>query len=349
MNDPSSAAKPKPDQKRYVVVQFVMNLVGVVVVVAFLAWLVFGLFGPGTGTMIEVRGFMLLFLFCFVVIQCHTAVVNTRRDYIRGRWVMADPAGLAPDGVINPWRRFGPLAVPAGALIGLAVWFLLPLGGGESFRLLTIDAIAFVPLLVGSTALIAFILPRDQVSFVAALEGEGAGVVPSFGTYFVREHLLPWAMVQGLINLGIGLKQFLWALQYPEPAEKIPYALVGWDFGIVFGILYFFMFISSDAQVRADARLGRLTPKAFSISALGRVGVPVVAIGVILSTVLTMAAVGSIMQILLPAAGFEELSVETAVALKTSAAIFGTLMGCGVGVWWGRRAESALMAGEASG
>ncbi len=348
MSHQTQAAKPKPDEKKYVVVQFFMNLVGAGVVVAFLAWLVFGLFGPGSGTMIEVRGFMPLFLLCFVVIQCHSAVINTRRDFLRGRWVMARPGEAKPDGIINPWRRIGPLAVPAGAAIALAAWILLPLSGGEHFRLLTIDVMTFVPLLLGTTVLIALILPRDQSSFVQALKGKGADAMPGFGAYFVLEHFLPWAVIQGLINLGIGVKQFRWALQHPEPAESVSCVLVGWDFGIVVGILYFFMFIASDGQVRSDVRLGRLAPKQFGLSRLGRAGVPVVAIGVILSTALTMAVVGFIMQALLPAAGFRELSVEAAVAFKTLAAILGTLMGCGVGVWWGRRAEGALMQAEGS-
>ena len=343
MSDQAKAEKPKPDQKQYMAVQFFSNLIGVVVVVGFLAWIVFGLFGPGSGTLIEVRAFALLFLLCFVVIQCHGAVVNTRRDFFRGRWVMGDPAGREPDGVFNPWRRLGPPALPAGIAISLAVWALLPLTGVETFRLLMIDAIVFVPLLLGTTALISVILPRDQVSFVRALEERSAGAVPGFGAYFVLEHLLPWAALQGLINMGIGLKQFEWVLEGPEQVEVISSSLVAWDFGIVFGIVYFFMFLSSDGQVRGDVRLGRLTPKQFKVARLGRVGVPVIAIGVILTTVLAMTTVGSIMQWFLPVAGFDDLSVETAVAFKTLAAVLGTLAGLGMGVWWGRRHESALM------
>lgn len=219
VSDQARADKPKPDQKKYLVVQFVSNLIGVVVVVAFLAWIVFGLFGPGWGTLIEVRAFALLFLLCFVWIQCHGAVINTRRDFIRGKWVMGDPSVREPDGVFNPWRRIGPLALPAGVAIALAAWFLVPLTGDETFKLFTIDTIAFVPLLLGTTALIAFILPRDQVSFAGALKESNAGAVPGFGTYFALEHLLPWAGIQGLINLGIGIKQFKWVLEGPEQAE----------------------------------------------------------------------------------------------------------------------------------
>lgn len=343
MSDQARADKPKPDHKKYLAFQFFANFIGVVVVVAFLAWIVFGLFGPGWGTLIEVRAFALLFLLCFVLIQCHGALVNTRRDFIRGRWVMGDPAGREPDGVFNPWRRMGPLALPAGVAIALAAWFLVPLTGDETFTLFTIDTIVFVPLLLGTTVLIAVILPRDQVSFTGALEESNAGAVPGFGTYFTLEHLLPWAVLQGIINLGIGIKQFKWVLEGPEAVEAIPFSLVGWDFGIVFGILYFFMYLSSDAQVRGDVRLGRLSPKQFSVSGLRGVGVPGAAVGLLLSTVLLMFVVGSIMQGLLPVAGFEEFSVRTAVAFKTSGAILGTLAGCGAGVWWGRRKETALM------
>jgi hypothetical protein len=338
----AKADKPRPDHKRYVAIQVFANLIGVVVVVAFLAWIVFGLFGPGGGTMTEVRAFMLLFLLCFVLIQCHGAVINTRRDFIRGKWLMGDPGGIEPDGVFNPWRRIAPLALPAGIVLALAAWFLLPLTEQASFRLFAIEAIAFVLLLLVTTALIAVILPGDQVSFTGALSGRVPREVPGFPAYFLVEHFLPWAVIQGLINLGIGVKQFKWVLEGTEPAAAITGELLASDFGIVFGILYFFMFLASDGQVRGDVRLGRLEPKHFGTPRLGRVGVPLIAVGAILTTLLIMAAVALFMRGVFSLAGLDVFSVGAAVAFKTVSAVLGTLAGCAVGVWWGRRRESAL-------
>jgi hypothetical protein len=340
--------RPKPDQKKYLVVQFIANLIGVVIVVVFLAWIVFGLFGPGGGTLIEVQAFLMVFLLCFVPIQCHGAVINTRRDFIRGKWVMGEPGGPVPDRVFNPWRRIGPVSLPAGIVISLAAWFLLPLTGGQSFKLVTIEAIAFVPLFLGTTVLIAVILPRDQVSFVAALRGKGPGADPGFPAYFLLEHVLPWAFIQGLINMGIGIKQFKWVLEGTNPAEVIAASLLPPDFGIVFGILFFFMFLASDGQVRGDVRLRRLPEKQFRISKLGRVGLPLIAVGLIVTTVLAMAAAALILHGILAAADIDVFSVEAATAFKTASAVLGTLAGCGVGVWWGRRRESVLMACNAS-
>ena len=348
MSPQASKDRPKPDQKKYLVVQFIANLIGAVIVVVFLAWVVFGLFGPGRGTLIEVQAFVLLFLLCFVLIQCHGAVINTRRDFIRGKWVMGDPGGLVPDRVFNPWGRIGPVSLPAGIVISLAAWFLLPLTGGESFKLVTIEAIAFVPLFLGTTVLIAIILPRDQVSFAAALRDKSPGAVPRFPAYFLLEHVLPWAFLQGLITLGIGIKQFKWVLEGAESVEAITASLLAPDFGIVFGILFFFMFLASDGQVRGDLRLGRLAERQFRMSKLGRVGVPLIAVGVIVTTALVMAAAALILHGILAAADIDVFSVETATAFKTASAVLGTLAGCGVGVWWGRRRESFLMTGNAS-
>ena len=341
MSNQAKEDKPKPDHKKYRVVQFVGNLIGVVIVVALLAWVVFGLFGPGSGTLVEVRAFMLLFLLCFVLIQCHGAVFNTRRDFLRGKWVMGNPGGLEPDGVLNPWRRIGPTALPTGVATSLVVWSVLPLTGGESFGLLMIDAIAFVPLLMVTTVLIAFILPRDQVSFAQALAGKSPCVVPGLPRYFVLEHVLPWAVIQGVINMGIVIKQFKWVLEGPEPTEAITASLVAWDFGIVFGILFFFLFLASDGQVRGDVRLGRLVQKKFKWSNVGHIGVPLIAVGLISTTALVMTAVALIVQAFLAATGFDDFSVQTAVSLKTVSAVLGNLAGCGAGVWWGRRRESA--------
>jgi hypothetical protein len=240
------------------------------------------------------------------------------------------------------------VALPVGIATSLAAWLLLPLAGGVSFRLLTIDAIAFVPLLLVTTVLITIILPGDQVSFTGALDGKSPGVVSRFPAYFLLEYVLPWAVIQGLINMGIGMKQFKWVLEGSDPAEAITTPLVAWDFGIVFGILFFFMFLASDGQVRGDVRLGRLKQKQFKRSKVGHMGGPLIAVGVLLTTVLVMTAVGLSMQVILAAAGLDDFSVETAVAFKTVSAMLGSLAGCGSGVWWGRRQESALMAGEGS-
>ena len=184
MSDQAKADKPKPDHRKYLAVQFFSNLIGVVVVVAFLAWIVFGLFGPGSGTLTEVRAFALWFLLCFVLIQSHGAVVNTRRDFFRGRWVMGNPVGREPDRICNPWRRFGPSALPVAIAVSLAAWALIPMTGDETFTLFTIDLIVFFPLLVCSTLLIARFLPPDQISFVHALE-KGSADAPGFGGLFL--------------------------------------------------------------------------------------------------------------------------------------------------------------------
>ncbi len=349
MNGGAREAREKPDHRKYLVVQFIGNLIGAVVTVAFLAWVVFGLFGPGGGTSIEVRAFLFLFLLCFVVVQCHNAVINTRRDFLRGRWRMGEPGGIEPDGVVNPWRRIGPVALPAAVAVSLAAWFLFPLVGGDAFDLLAIEAITFVPLFLSTTVLIAVILPRDQLSFSSAVDGPGVGPVSGFPRYFLLEHLLPWAVIQGLINVGIGVKQFTWVLEGTHPAEAITSTMVAWDFGIVFGILYFFMFLASDGQVRSDVRLGRLGHRQFGVSRLRKVGVPGVAGGLIATTVLTMGAVGLAVHVLFGLAGADTLPFEAAVTLKTSAAVLGSLAGCAVGVWWGRRAESARMGPPAQG
>ena len=346
MSHQAKGDKPRPDQRKYLVGQLVANLIGVVILVVFLAWVVFGLFGPGSGTLIEVQAFMLLFLLCFVLIQCHSAVISTRRDFIRGKWVMGDPLGPVPDVVFNPWRRIGPVCLPAGILVSLAAWFLLPLTGAESFKLVTIEAIAIVALFLGTTVLIAIILPREQVSFAVALRGKSPCAVSGFPAYFLVEHVLPWAFLQGLINMGIGIKQFKWVLEGAEPAEQITASLLAPDFGIVFGILFFFMFLASDGQVRGDVRLGRLPERQFRMSRLGHVGVPLTAVGLIVTTAVVMAAVSWVIRGILAVAGLDDFSVETATAIKTGSAMLGTLAGCSAGVWWGRRRESFLMAGK---
>jgi len=286
-----------------------------------------------------------------MLIQCHTALMNTRKDFIKGKWVMGDePPALEPDSIINPWRRMAWLALPLGIVTALVACFIVPMAGSGPYSLLTIDIIAFTPLFIVSTIIIGKILPRDQASFTAALEKPKSESPLPFTRYFLIEYIGPWVVLQGLINFGIGVKQFIHETEiHPDAVAGggIPASVVAMDFGIVFGIIVFFMFLASDGQVRLDVRLGRVAERAFRRKRLGRLGLPVIALCVVVDTAIIMAITGAVAGAVFWVAGIESFSVASAAVLKTVAAALGCFAGCGIGIWWGTRRESALIQDEA--
>ena len=123
MNETATEEKPKPGPKKYIVLQYVGNMIGAVLVTLCLVYVVFGLFESGQASLIEVQSFLLVFIASFMIIQCHTALINTRKDYLKGKWI-TEQGGPQPDNIINPWRRIGPLALPAGIATAVAVCFM---------------------------------------------------------------------------------------------------------------------------------------------------------------------------------------------------------------------------------
>jgi len=337
--------KPKPDAKKYVVMQLVGNAIGALVVALILGGLTFRLFGHGAGSVVEAKWAVLIFVASFALIQCHTALLNTRKDYLKGKWVDEGGGDREPDGIFNPWRRIGPLAIPTGAIAGLAVFLVLPMVASGELKTIVIDLIGFVPLLIITSIAIAVFLPKDQNNLIASLaKDEKQGQAP-FTPYMLFEYIIPWVVLQGLINMGIGLKQFIHEMEKTEAmeADGLAPSLIASDFGIVFGIIVFFMFLASEGQVRADLHLGRVEKKSFKCERLGKIGLLVIVPGVLTVTIGIMAVVGLIAWVAFGVIGIETFSVNQAVALKVIAAGLGAVAGCLVGVWWGTRRETALI------
>jgi len=341
MSQQSTMEKPPQEAGKYRVFQYVFNVIGAFVVSAVLSAVVFSLFGEGAGTIYEVRVHTALFLFCFTFIQCHGAIVNTRRDYLRGRWMFPDtpPASTM---TANPWGRLLPLAVPTAICGALAAWLGLPALGEGPFTLGTIIMIVALPLALLTSFIIPLMLRKDQQGFAAAISGPSFSPSPA-KRYFILEHALPWMFIQGTINLGIGLKQFLWWIHHEEPIGSIDVVLMSTDLGVVFGIVGFFMFISSDTQARADTSLGRVAPRRFSSSYLAGMGVLPTLIMVPLCALVSMALMGAMMFGAFSIVGIEGFTLFSATVLKVLAACLGTMAGCGLGVYWGTRKEAELM------
>lgn len=339
----------------YVVGQYVANLIGVAIVGPLFAWIVFGLFGEGRPGVRAVQLFLLLLVGCFAVIQVYTAIGNERRDLMQGRWAIDDAGGKDPAPLVSPWRRLGAGTVALGAAAALVSAAMVPLLGRGPLGLWTVVALAFLALLVASTPLVGWILPRDQRSFAAALARTESGAAPSVqpagpGAYFLAEHFAPWVLLQLLINVGIGVKQFSFEAAKPEAVEAggIPAAVVAGDFGIVFGLVLFFMWLASAGQVRPDVRVGRVSRSGenettFSPARLVGLGPWTRALLVIVVVVGSMVALGTLATVAFAVAGRQAVSVAAACSVKGLAATSACAAGCALGVWWGREQESRLL------
>lgn len=342
---------PKPaSSTAYVKGQYVANLIGVLIAAFLLAALVFDLFNEGGAELRAVQLFLGLFVASFAVIQPYTAIGNARRDLLLGKWKLGDDAGGGAEAVVSPWRRLGWrnlfVAVIAGALAAAAV----PLLGAGPFGLWTITGISSLVLLVVSTPIIGGVLPRDQRSLAVALaQADGgaafAGPKPGRAAYFLWEHFLPWVVLQIVINVSIGVKQYTFEGAKPEAVEAggIPASVVATDFGIVFSVILFFIWLASSGQVRPDVRLGRVPRaegKPSKILVQGLWLRVLVVIGVMVVSTLVL---GTLATAALPLVGLATLSVVAACTVKGLAAVGACVAGCTAGIWWGREQETRLL------
>jgi hypothetical protein len=103
------------------------------------------------------------------------------------------------------------------------------------------------------------------------------------------------------------------------------------------------MFLASDGQVRLDVNLGRVSERAFSWPRLGELGIGPIALGVMVLTAAVMVVAGAAMAAGFFILGINEFSVAGASSLKAVSAMLGSIAGCGAGVWWGTRQETALI------
>ncbi len=326
--------KKKRNEKEHIVGQIIGNLIGMVFVALGLAHLTFVTFGNGTGNLVAVRVFVLVDIFCFMIIQCWAAVTNTRKDYLRGRWAMeSGPLAGAEDGfILNPWRIVLPPALTAGAITGLVIALIVPWLGQEPFPFLRIGLIAGIPLFVVSSVIIGFLLPRDEAAFTATLARTKMPTAP-FRRYLIVEHFIPWMFLQGCINLPLGLKQF--TNEAAKYGGDVPASIVALDFGIVSAIIVFFMWLSSMNQVRPDVHLGRVAEddrKAPSVPGM-------------LLIILSFVAVGAVVYGGLALAGVSTVPPVHAAIAKAVVAMAMVIPGCSLGIWWGKRRETVLMRG----
>jgi hypothetical protein len=339
-------------RKQYLVGQVIGNLIGVAVVTPIMMSLIFVNFGTGHENVATVQVSLLVFLSCFLVIQCHTAVSNTRREFVHGKWGESGETDVAAGELVSgPFARIWP-AFPVGAALGAIAAAAAPALVSEPIGTWTVVVIAFVPLGVVSTVLILLWLPREQ----AALLGGGgrrphATAAPSVPAYLLREHVLPWLPIQVILNFGIGYKQFAFEAAKEGAQGLVPVDVAAADAAIVVGILLFFLWLGSNFQVRPDVHFARVplpTPEALSRSRLAAMS-PVVAVIVTLVAFDVVAGlVGGIYFGVCRLAGIEALSPMTAIIWKTVLAGTAAAAGNAIGVWWGIRREAAAVAARSA-
>ncbi|UCD85378.1 MAG: hypothetical protein JSU92_04060 [Deltaproteobacteria bacterium] len=333
MNNKGKKEKEIAGAKKSLIGQYILNLIGLLITTPLFVYIVFVTLGDGAGSRGAVQVFLLIYIPFFTLIQPVGAIVNVHRDFLRGRWVMKEGEAITePDSIINPWRRVGPWPLILGIATVAAISLALQLVSTGPFNRLNINLLAFIPTLILSTIFIWRSLPPDQVSFVSAFNGSRARRPEPFLRYFLFEHAGPWVPLQAIINIGFALRVF--GREALNAGGNVPAISVAVDAGFTTGIIIFFMWLSSQGQVRSDLHLGRVS----RTEGKGAAVPLMLGLFVVLSiTVIVMVGVA------LTVAGIESMTIFPATVIKIAIAITATVAGCWLGFWWGRRRESTIL------
>ena len=327
----------KPNEKQYIFGQYAGNFFATILFAPGFAYVVFAWFGPGAGDLATVQAYVFLFIFFVMTLFCWGSLTNARKDFLRGNWLMQSeiPAGAEARLVGNPWRQILPFTLAAGLVTAALAALAVPRLGEAPFHVLNVGFMAGIPVYAVSCILVGTILPRDQAAFAAALARTRLPAAP-FRRYLFLEHLLPWVLIQGGINFAFGLQQFPFEAQ--KAGGGVPVLVFAQDAGLVFGLIVFLMWMSAQIQVRPDVRLGRVAEdhrQALSLPLMLLLLVPFYGLGALVWGILTVLGVSEVAPF--PAACFKAAVVMAAV-----------VPGCLLGVWWGRRRETALIRADAA-
>jgi len=332
MSTESSGKKPLPDLQKWLAIQIVANAVSMIVVTAISIWLVYYAFGSGEAVNYSPLIFVLIFVPFFTLVQPMSAIVNTRRDFLHGRLEMPGEPGDAAGLVANPWRRLALRGISAGiiatGLLGILVFLL---GHAEVSSPPLIGTVCLGVTLVTTTLLIYYLVPRDMTPLASAVSAREKSAPESPAGYFLIEHALPWMVLQGGLNFALAFPIFGKASL--ETKGLVHGSVIAIDGAIMTLIIMFFVWLSSQAQVRTDLHLGRAA-KNSSLS------LP----GLLLRFAAVAVGTGVVVKIALGLVGLDPMAIIPAAFVRAGIAAAAGFFGAWLGMAWGKSREPLVEA-----
>lgn len=333
--------KSKPGLKKWVVRRYYWNILSVEINVLILTGLIFWLVGAGLNTLVvTLTSFFLMFIPMVTVMLLVNVIIDSQLAFVEGKWEIKDDEATKIDGkYMNPWRRVALEALILGTGIALIICIPFWVSGVSAFPFSPVMALVFpgliivIPTYILSTLLIKRHLPNALKSFTAALPSSKQNQPEPFMRYFLWEHIIPWASVLAILNLGINLKGF-----YEKELITGGGVLIGdviYSVVLTAVVIVLWMWVSAVNQVRSDVHLGRVAQgRKLSVSIL------------LLMLSLTPILAGIVVWIPLLIGGITHLPVILSTIIIIMTAVVTAVIGRGLGIWWGKTSEFKKIGSE---
>lgn len=320
----------------------IANIIDLIILYGLFYWLT----GEAANINIEMMWLYLLIVIPFASTkQVVEKTLDAQVAFIRGKWNLnEEKKQLKSDKLIHPWHKLGILAFIFG--LGLAVIFSLIFTFGGFFNYPGYLNGAFKPfsLLIGIFSIIGmeivtvlftkYLIPgylRSYAIKVKKVKENPEKVDPaSLWRKYLLEYVLPWLILIGLINLAI---QFKGTTELSlNNAGLVPMGDVANTMFFNTLVFIIWMPLFSSKQIRPDVHLGEIiSGKKLSFW--------VILVIMIVSPIAALLIGYSFLFF----GGINFVSVPVATLINILAAVIPGLIGCGIGIIWGRQREFNLI------
>lgn len=336
MTEKEKAAKPALSMDEWIRRAYVENLITLLINTIIMSGIYFYLVGyqffAKRQILAEVNSqasitqiFFLVFVPFMTIIVPVTMIKSAREAYCRGKWEVKEGESLEKAGKpLGPWSRTLPVTLPLGAVTAFIIYIILAASHAGGFSPVVAWAIGLGVTLVLTTALIPLYLARDAASFAAAFKNPGQEKPGSYMRYFLFEYAVPTVLILTIIGITFGYKgyysELVWHGFVPAKDALNNFALVAF-------IAAIWMWFEFQRQAREDLAIGRIPArekKALNLPLMLAI------------TLLIGLAAGILVGIPLYIAGTEHVTVFQSTVIHVVAWVICGIIGCYLGLWWGR-------------
>ena len=284
--------------------------------------------------------FIQIFIIMFIPKACVqiplVGLIKSRTAFIRGLWQLKENEAKSIEGKLqNPWRYLGPRAFVISLCVAIPVSFTALILNNRGTLSATLTGImCFIITLIISSYFVKNYYFKDLTLFARQIK-IGAKIPTSNSKYILWEYLLPWSILIFLSSFIINIKS------YTEKSlnifNNVAVILMISDIFLTAGVIIYWMWDTGQNQVRPSIALGkvsRIKPLDTEILFL-KFGIYFF----LLPTLILGLGMGFLLLFL----DYFRLTILEATLTTTLVATFSGIIGCFVGIWFGKHREFLLI------
>ena len=288
----------------------------------------------------------MIWLYLLLVIPFSSAkqvagkTLDGRLAFIRDKWILDEGEKInTPQKIRSPWHKLGLLAFLSGLGIGLVFCIIIKFGF-SGYPTMFDGAFAPFTLVTGLFSIIGMsiitllfsnkLIYKDLSSFANEILNSEKKKSKSIWRLYLLEYVIPWIILIGFINLVI---------QYKATTELalingglVPITSIASTMFINALVFIIWMPLTCSTQIRPDVHLGKIKQGK-------KISIWIILVIIIIIPIIS----GGIGYGILFIGNINYLSVPFATLINILSAVIPGIIGCGIGILFGRQKEFKLI------